>query len=133
MLFITTLCKIVCMIEDFNPNDTMFTATVPSIAGLLMTWQIFIWAQLYKKIAMYWSVIVHSIMEARFFGGFVFILILSFTFAMMILDAQQSKVYEQKGLTYAAFTSTPLQNKFFDTLFEQYLLVLGEFTVLGWP
>lgn len=138
LLWATIFIKLVIFTSYFLKTEGLWMAMLASICGFLMTFQLFFWTQIYRDIAMYWRIIVDSISGAAYFAGFVLVLLFSFACAMVIFDLQQSNLNELKvapvynpEAPFETITETKFDWRLTDSLFTQYLLMLGEFEYLG--
>lgn len=90
---------------------------------------------------MYWRIILDSIYGTKYFLTMLAVILLAFSFAIYILDQNQQQMFRD-GISpvfqdelfdqeYGELTQNKLQNEILDSIFTQYLLMLGEFEILG--
>ena len=94
---------------------------------------------MFYDMAMYTYIIVHSVINTKWFLGMTAIIILGFGSAAFVLDRTQKQMYrgidqevtiwydKEMDFEYEPLASDRSRSTLFDSIFTQYLLMLGEF------
>lgn len=99
----------------------------------------FYWMRMFNQVSMYFRIILDSVYGSSHFLIMVACLLFAFAAAIYILDQIQQSFfrseipgfYSDEQPEYLELTDDKFRNEVLDSFFTQYLLMLGEFELLG--
>ena len=84
--FVSNVLVTLVFCFDVTGNKGIHQTLCASISGFLLTITLFYWSQMFKNVSMYFRIILDSVVESRYFLMMVFVMIISFSNAVYILD-----------------------------------------------
>jgi hypothetical protein len=112
--------------EQHRQNLPIFASSVTFIMCL----QMYYWSRINFEVSKYEYIIMNSIQGTRYFMMLCLITILAYGLSTMVLDVTQLNL-ESDEQDYEQFIGEKTVSRATDAVFTQYLLMLGEFEILG--
>jgi len=138
-ILINSLC--ICF-GLFLPQDYLMSqdgiycsAILPAIGAFFLVIQLVYWSTLFESTSFYVTLVIQSGKDIIAFMVILMIILLAFTSGVFVINYNYKKSHEfsfdSNEQEYHDLISPRFNNQFFDALYVQWLLGLGEFEMLG--